>query len=93
MYQSCIFVFFFLNLTFPKCGLLSLSIPSTFAFLAFYEQEFLRSSRARRRYWARSYAGWRRFNAAQPSAAHTALSSLEKAGRINLMITQNVDRY
>ncbi|XP_050369475.1 NAD-dependent protein deacylase SRT2 isoform X2 [Argentina anserina] len=55
-------------------------------------KEFLRSTRARRRYWARSYAGWRRFNAAQPSAAHTALSSLEKAGWIDLMITQNVDR-
>nr|GMD49469.1 NAD-dependent protein deacylase SRT2 [Ipomoea batatas] len=55
-------------------------------------QEFLRSVRARRRYWARSYAGWRRFTAAQPSAAHMALSSLEKAGRISYMITQNVDR-
>ncbi|PON86221.1 Sirtuin family [Trema orientale] len=55
-------------------------------------QEFLRSSRARRRYWARSYAGWRQFTAAQPGAAHIALASLEKAGRINFMITQNVDR-
>ncbi|KAJ4965879.1 hypothetical protein NE237_017728 [Protea cynaroides] len=55
-------------------------------------QEFVRSSRARRRYWARSYAGWRRFTAAQPGAAHIALSSLEKAGRINFMVTQNVDR-
>lgn len=55
-------------------------------------QEFLRSSRARRRYWARSYAGWRRFTAAQPSAAHKALASLENASWINFMITQNVDR-
>ncbi|KAG8383891.1 hypothetical protein BUALT_Bualt04G0061300 [Buddleja alternifolia] len=55
-------------------------------------QEYLRSSRARRRYWARSYAGWRRFTAAQPGPAHIALASLEKAGRINFMITQNVDR-
>lgn len=55
-------------------------------------QEFVRSSRARRRYWARSYAGWRRFTAAQPSAAHHALASLEKVGRINFMVTQNVDR-
>ncbi|PPD99890.1 hypothetical protein GOBAR_DD03070 [Gossypium barbadense] len=54
--------------------------------------EFVRSSRARRRYWARSYAGWRRFTAAQPGAAHVALASLEQAGRINFMITQNVDR-
>lgn len=55
-------------------------------------QEFIRSIRTRRRYWARSYAGWRRFTAAQPSAAHIALASLEKLGRINFMITQNVDR-
>ncbi|KAH1161825.1 NAD-dependent protein deacylase SRT2 [Glycine max] len=55
-------------------------------------QEFLRSSRARRRYWARSYAGWRQFTATQPSATHTALATLDKAGRIDLMITQNVDR-
>ncbi|XP_052191533.1 NAD-dependent protein deacylase SRT2 isoform X1 [Diospyros lotus] len=55
-------------------------------------QEFLRSNRTRRRYWARSYAGWRRFTASQPGAAHIALASLEKAGRIHFMITQNVDR-
>ncbi|KAI8540620.1 hypothetical protein RHMOL_Rhmol08G0000600 [Rhododendron molle] len=55
-------------------------------------QEFLRSSRARRRYWARSYAGWRRFTASRPGAAHVALASLEKASRIGFMITQNVDR-
>ncbi|CAN1132725.1 NAD-dependent protein deacylase SRT2 [Linum perenne] len=54
--------------------------------------EFVRSNRARRRYWARSYAGWRQFTAAQPGAAHLALASLEKAGRINFMVTQNVDR-
>ncbi|KAF9609772.1 hypothetical protein IFM89_018220 [Coptis chinensis] len=55
-------------------------------------QEFVRSSRARRRYWARSFAGWRRFTAAQPGPGHISLASLEKAGRINFMITQNVDR-
>ncbi|KAM4113489.1 hypothetical protein ACJW30_05G224400 [Castanea mollissima] len=66
--------------------------------IAFYTPNPLRYTllstffRARRRYWARSYAGWRRFTAAQPGAAHIALASLEKAGRINFMITQNVDR-
>ncbi|XP_039038610.1 NAD-dependent protein deacylase SRT2-like [Hibiscus syriacus] len=50
------------------------------------------SSRAPRRYWERSYAGWRRFTAEQPGAAHVALASLEQAGRINFMITHNVDR-
>nr|WJZ57301.1 sirtuin 2 [Paspalum vaginatum] len=55
-------------------------------------QEFVRSIRARRRYWARSYAGWRRFRRAQPNAAHYALASLERIGRIHSMVTQNVDR-
>lgn len=55
-------------------------------------QEFVRSGRARRRYWARSYAGWRRFISAQPSAGHMSLATLEKVGRINFMVTQNVDR-
>ncbi|KAK8449970.1 hypothetical protein SEVIR_7G293900v4 [Setaria viridis] len=55
-------------------------------------QEFVRSIRARRRYWARSYAGWRRFTRAQPNAAHYALASLERIGRVHSMVTQNVDR-
>ncbi|WVZ88696.1 hypothetical protein U9M48_035183 [Paspalum notatum var. saurae] len=55
-------------------------------------QEFVRSIRAQRRYWARSYAGWRRFRRAQPNAAHYALASLERIGRIHSMVTQNVDR-
>ncbi|PRQ49500.1 putative histone deacetylase [Rosa chinensis] len=78
-----------------ECGIPDYRSPNgaySSGFKPITHQEFLRSSRARRRYWARSYAGWRRFNAAQPSAAHIALSSLEKAGRVNLMITQNVDR-
>nr|GEX77381.1 NAD-dependent protein deacylase SRT2 isoform X2 [Tanacetum cinerariifolium] len=54
--------------------------------------QFTRSSRARRRYWARRYAGWRKFNEAKPSPAHTALASFEKANRISFMITQNVDK-
>eukprot|EP00268_Persea_americana_P051161 TRINITY_DN5628_c0_g1_i3.p1 TRINITY_DN5628_c0_g1~~TRINITY_DN5628_c0_g1_i3.p1 ORF type:complete len:244 (-),score=50.08 TRINITY_DN5628_c0_g1_i3:444-1175(-) len=57
-----------------------------------YWQEFVRSSRARKRYWARSYAGWRRFTAAKPGPTHIALAALEKVSRINFMVTQNVDR-
>ncbi|KAI4310829.1 hypothetical protein MLD38_035781 [Melastoma candidum] len=49
-------------------------------------------SKGRKRYWARSQAGWRKFTAAQLGTAHLALASFEKAGRVNFMITQNVDR-
>ncbi|KAL9313886.1 hypothetical protein ACSQ67_019338 [Phaseolus vulgaris] len=78
-----------------ECGIPDYRSPNgaySSGFKPITHQEFLRSSRARRRYWARSYAGWIRFTAAQPSAAHTALATLDKAGRIDFMITQNVDR-
>ena len=54
--------------------------------------EFMGSGAARRRYWARSYIGWRRFSGARPNAAHHALARLEDAGKIDTVITQNVDR-
>ncbi|KAK9162385.1 hypothetical protein Syun_003287 [Stephania yunnanensis] len=78
-----------------ECGIPDYRSPNgaySSGFKPITHQEFLRSSRARRRYWARSFAGCRRFNAAQPGAAHIALASLENAGRINFMVTQNVDR-
>ncbi|XP_028770235.1 NAD-dependent protein deacylase SRT2-like isoform X1 [Neltuma alba] len=78
-----------------ECGIPDYRSPSgaySTGFRPITHQEFVRSSKARRRYWARSYAGWRRFTAAQPGVAHRALAALEKAGRINFMITQNVDR-
>ena len=46
---------------------------------------------ARKRYWARSMLGWRTMAQALPTAAHHALAQLERAGRINLLVTQNVD--
>ncbi|KAL4554993.1 hypothetical protein LXL04_037603 [Taraxacum kok-saghyz] len=78
-----------------ECGIPDYRSPNgaySTGFKPITHQQFTRSSRARRRYWARSYAGWRKFNEAKPSPAHTALSSLEKANRITFMITQNVDR-
>ncbi|KAJ1685861.1 hypothetical protein LUZ63_017251 [Rhynchospora breviuscula] len=55
-------------------------------------QQFVRSHNFRRRYWARSYAGWKKFIQSQPNTAHYALASLENVGRVNFMVTQNVDR-
>jgi NAD-dependent deacetylase sirtuin 4 len=55
-------------------------------------QEFVRSEAARVRYWARSArAGWPRFSAARPNAAHHALAELEECGVVRGVITQNVD--
>ena len=53
---------------------------------------FLRREDVRRRYWARATLGWARFRAAEPNAAHRALASLEEAGLVAGVITQNVDR-
>ena len=56
-------------------------------------QAFLSSASTRRRYWARSYIGWRRFASAVPGTSHLALARLESRGRVGGgMITQNVDR-
>jgi NAD-dependent deacetylase sirtuin 4 len=53
---------------------------------------FLRRPDVRRRYWARATLGWSRFHGARPNAAHQALASLEEAGPLAGIITQNVDR-
>ena len=53
--------------------------------------EFTGSSRARQRYWARSYVGWQRFNLARPNAGHRAVAQLQAAGLVEQVITQNVD--
>ena len=56
-----------------------------------YFSAFVRSAEVRRFYWARSYRGWPRFDAARPNDAHRALAELESAGRVHQLITQNVD--
>ena len=55
-------------------------------------QAFVSEDATRRRYWARSMIGWRRFGQAQPNAAHRALARLEASGRSRMLLTQNVDR-
>lgn len=54
-------------------------------------QAFIGDAATRSRYWARSLVGWRRFGAARPNAAHRALARLETGGRVERLVTQNVD--
>ena len=54
-------------------------------------QAFTGDDATRRRYWARSLLGWPMMSGARPAAAHLALVQLEAAGRIGLLLTQNVD--
>ncbi|HIZ97743.1 MAG TPA: NAD-dependent protein deacetylase [Candidatus Janibacter merdipullorum] len=53
--------------------------------------EFVGSSEARQRYWARSHVGWRRFHAARPNASHHLVTRLQELGAVGPVITQNVD--
>lgn len=54
-------------------------------------QQFLSDLDYRKRYWAGSHLGWKRFSAASPNAGHRALADLELAGLVDGIITQNVD--
>ncbi len=65
-------------------GALHARLPMTIA-------EFRGSPEARRRYWARAHIGWRRIAAARPNGGHRAVATLQKAGVVHAIITQNVD--
>jgi NAD-dependent SIR2 family protein deacetylase len=54
-------------------------------------QAFRTDEAVYRRYWARACAGWPRFLAAAPGAAHEALAAWEHAGTLACLVTQNVD--
>ena len=45
----------------------------------------------RQRYWARNHVGWRHMDDTLPNAGHRALATLEHAGVVTGVITQNVD--
>ncbi len=56
-----------------------------------YFDEFLSSHEARVRHWEYKLEGWPGFRAARPNAAHQALVDLERMGRLDLLVTQNID--
>jgi NAD-dependent SIR2 family protein deacetylase len=60
--------------------------PSPVTFQAFTGEEA-----TRRRYWARSLIGFPTMALARPGPAHRAIARLESAGRVELLLTQNVD--
>ncbi|MGK4578668.1 NAD-dependent protein deacetylase [Kitasatospora sp. HPMI-4] len=54
-------------------------------------QEFTGSEAARRRYWARSHAGWHTIARAEPNTGHRVVEQLRRSGHVSAVITQNVD--
>ena len=56
-------------------------------------QDFLKTEANQRRYWARSFVGWRRFaEQTAPNDAHRAIAELQRESNVWRLITQNVDR-
>ncbi|MBY4675604.1 NAD-dependent protein deacetylase [Marinobacterium arenosum] len=55
-------------------------------------QAFMSQTPVRQRYWARSLVGWPVIRDAQPGPAHHSLAELERLQRVELLVTQNVDR-
>jgi len=53
--------------------------------------DFIGSQAARRRYWARGQVGFRRYAGIEPNPAHEAIATLERAGLVDGVVTQNVD--
>lgn len=56
-----------------------------------YYDEFLASEAARVEYWDYKLETWEIYQRAQPNALHHALVSLERAGKVAAVVTQNVD--
>jgi NAD-dependent SIR2 family protein deacetylase len=65
-------------------GALRKHTPMTF-------QSFTGDPVARHRYWARSYLGWRQIHRARPNAGHFGVTTLQHAGLLDGIVTQNVD--
>jgi NAD-dependent deacetylase len=57
----------------------------------FYFQKFLASEASRERYWQMATEMYEPMRKAQPNPAHLAISELEKLGKLNCVITQNID--
>jgi NAD-dependent deacetylase len=56
-----------------------------------YFDDFMRSAAARREHWEYKLEGWDGFRNARPNAAHLACTRLQDAGKLLLLVTQNID--
>lgn len=54
-------------------------------------QDFMSRREARIEYWRQKAEDRRAFSSAKPNAVHEAVVALERAGRVELLVTQNVD--
>ena len=57
----------------------------------FYFQNFLASEASREKYWQMATEMYEPIKKAQPNQAHLAIAELEKLGKLDCVITQNID--
>src|SRR4051794_18876460 len=56
-----------------------------------YYQDFMSSETARLEHWDYKLEGWDGFRDARPNAVHEAIVTLERAGKVRAVVTQNID--
>lgn len=56
-----------------------------------YFQEFLASEDSRIEYWDQKLEAWEAFRDAEPNSVHHAIADLERAGKVESVVTQNID--
>jgi NAD-dependent deacetylase len=56
-----------------------------------YYQDFMSSEAARLEHWDYKLEGWESFRDARPNPVHAAIVKLENAGKLLMLITQNID--
>src|SRR5258705_12258395 len=56
-----------------------------------YYHDFMRSEAARIEHWDYKAEGWEGFRDARPNATHEAIVRLERAGKVEVVVTQNID--
>jgi NAD-dependent deacetylase len=56
-----------------------------------YIDEFLASDAKRREYWEQKVEGYEQFRDARPNPAHHAVVALDRLGRLEAAVTQNID--
>jgi NAD-dependent deacetylase len=56
-----------------------------------YYHDFMRSEAARIEHWDFKLEGWEGYRDARPNAIHEAIVRLERAGKVQAVVTQNID--
>ena len=56
-----------------------------------YYRDFMTHEAARVEYWDFKLEGWEAYRDAQPNDAHRAIVRLEEAGKLEMVVTQNID--